>query len=66
MLLCASGKAAEEMLSMIHCRWAAALQALLPWCPILSGPTTAVVQAREHFHVPLTWNPFGYSTYRGS
>lgn len=23
-------------------------------------------QAREHFHVPLTWNPFGYSTYRGS
>lgn len=24
------------------------------------------VQEREHFHVPLTWNPFGYSTYRGS
>ncbi|KAI3430401.1 hypothetical protein D9Q98_004996 [Chlorella vulgaris] len=23
-------------------------------------------QEREHFHVPLTWNPFGYSTYRGS
>ena len=23
-------------------------------------------QAREHFHVPLTWNPYGYSTYRGS
>lgn len=23
-------------------------------------------QVHEHFHVPLTWNPFGYSTYRGS
>jgi 5-hydroxyisourate hydrolase/2-oxo-4-hydroxy-4-carboxy-5-ureidoimidazoline decarboxylase len=23
-------------------------------------------QTREHFHVPLTWNPYGYSTYRGS
>ncbi|CAL8462559.1 g2092 [Coccomyxa elongata] len=23
-------------------------------------------QAQEHFHVPLTWSPFGYSTYRGS
>ena len=23
-------------------------------------------QAGEHFHVPLTWNPYGYSTYRGS
>ena len=23
-------------------------------------------QTKEHFHVPLTWNPFGYSTYRGS
>ena len=20
----------------------------------------------EHYHVPLTWSPFGYSTYRGS
>lgn len=23
-------------------------------------------QIHEHFHVPLTWNPYGYSTYRGS
>ena len=23
-------------------------------------------QTRDHFHVPLTWNPYGYSTYRGS
>ena len=23
-------------------------------------------QTRQHFHVPLTWNPYGYSTYRGS
>ena len=23
-------------------------------------------QTGEHFHVPLTWNPYGYSTYRGS
>ncbi|KAI8103457.1 hypothetical protein M9435_004796 [Picochlorum sp. BPE23] len=23
-------------------------------------------QVNQHFHVPLTWNPFGYSTYRGS
>jgi hydroxyisourate hydrolase len=23
-------------------------------------------QVGEHFHVPLTWNPYGYSTYRGS
>ncbi|PSC67174.1 5-hydroxyisourate isoform B [Micractinium conductrix] len=23
-------------------------------------------QTSQHFHVPLTWNPFGYSTYRGS
>lgn len=20
----------------------------------------------KHYHVPLTWSPFGYSTYRGS
>lgn len=20
----------------------------------------------QHYHVPLTWSPFGYSTYRGS
>ena len=23
-------------------------------------------QSKQHFHVPLTWNPYGYSTYRGS
>ena len=23
-------------------------------------------QIHQHFHVPLTWNPYGYSTYRGS
>ena len=23
-------------------------------------------QAEQHFHIPLTWNPYGYSTYRGS
>ena len=25
-----------------------------------------VVDAAQHFHVPLLLNPFGYSTYRGS
>ncbi len=25
-----------------------------------------VLDASEHFHVPLLLNPFGYSTYRGS
>lgn len=25
-----------------------------------------VVEADEHYHVPLLLNPFGYSTYRGS
>ena len=25
-----------------------------------------VTEPREHFHVPLLLNPFGYSTYRGS
>ena len=24
------------------------------------------IQSREHYHVPLLLNPFGYSTYRGS
>lgn len=28
--------------------------------------TIAPWQAGEHFHVPLTWSPYGYSTYRGS
>lgn len=23
-------------------------------------------QTRQHFHIPLTWNPYSYSTYRGS
>lgn len=23
-------------------------------------------QTKQHFHIPLTWNPYGYSTYRGS
>ena len=23
-------------------------------------------QTQQHFHIPLTWNPYGYSTYRGS
>jgi len=23
-------------------------------------------QEQQHFHVPLTFSPFGYSTYRGS
>lgn len=34
--------------------------------PNLRRACRIVLQAREHFHVPLTWNPFGYSTYRGS
>ncbi len=25
-----------------------------------------VVDATQHYHVPLLWSPFGYSTYRGS
>lgn len=35
-------------------------------------PTAAVVfdcapdQVHQHFHIPLTWSPYGYSTYRGS
>ena len=24
------------------------------------------LQEKQHFHIPLTWNPYGYSTYRGS
>ena len=24
------------------------------------------IQSKEHYHVPLLLNPFGYSTYRGS
>ena len=36
----------------------------VPLRPLLTCSPSA--QAREHFHVPLTWNPFGYSTYRGS
>lgn len=28
--------------------------------------TFVVRDPREHFHVPLLLNPFGYSTYRGS
>lgn len=24
------------------------------------------IQSEDHFHVPLTLSPFGYSTYRGS
>ena len=24
------------------------------------------LQVKQHFHIPLTWNPYGYSTYRGS
>ncbi len=28
--------------------------------------TFQVKSAKEHFHVPLLLNPFGYSTYRGS
>lgn len=32
-------------------------------------PEASVVFKAEqgkHYHVPLTWTPFGYSTYRGS
>jgi len=28
--------------------------------------TFTIVDADEHYHVPLLLNPFGYSTYRGS
>ena len=24
------------------------------------------LQHTQHFHIPLTWNPYGYSTYKGS
>ena len=27
---------------------------------------TFIIAGREHYHVPLLLNPFGYSTYRGS
>jgi 5-hydroxyisourate hydrolase len=27
---------------------------------------TFLIEAAEHYHVPLLINPFGYSTYRGS
>ena len=23
-------------------------------------------QTTQHFHIPLTWSPYGYTTYRGS
>lgn len=26
----------------------------------------SVQQVHDHFHIPLTWSPYGYSTYRGS
>lgn len=26
----------------------------------------SLLQTQSHFHVPLTWSPFAYSTYRGS
>ena len=28
--------------------------------------TFKISEGREHYHVPLLLNPFGYSTYRGS
>jgi 5-hydroxyisourate hydrolase-like protein (transthyretin family) len=31
-----------------------------------SAPGTAAVSRPEHLHIPLTFSPFGYSTYRGS
>lgn len=42
------------------------------WPAVPFYPSAAVVfnrapdQISEHFHVPLTWNPYGYSTYKGS
>ena len=32
-----------------------------PWVEIVFDITT-----KEHYHIPLLLNPFGYSTYRGS
>lgn len=42
------------------------------WPEVPFYPTAAVVfncapgQVHQHYHIPLTWNPYGYSTYRGS
>jgi 5-hydroxyisourate hydrolase/2-oxo-4-hydroxy-4-carboxy-5-ureidoimidazoline decarboxylase len=43
-----------------------ALTVRLPWQSCRATRCAPLPQCREHFHVPLTWNPFGYSTYRGS
>lgn len=38
-----------------------------PFYPHAAIPFTVTeAQTNAHFHVPLTWNPYGYSTYRGS
>ena len=38
-----------------------------PFFPLVSVFfSISPAQTQEHFHVPLTWNPYGYSTYRGS
>lgn len=39
----------------------------VPFYPVAEVTFTVTPdQTRQHFHVPLTWNPYGYSTYRGS
>lgn len=35
-------------------------------CPTFTACMRQWLQVQQHFHIPLTWNPFGYSTYRGS
>lgn len=49
------------------CRVEDCIGALEPFYPVAKVYFTIQPdQIHQHFHVPLTWNPYGYSTYRGS
>lgn len=70
-----------SMLSLCVCRMTFEVAAYMERCftdhpdffpAVPFYPTASVTfqitaeQIHEHFHVPLTWSPYGYSTYRGS
>lgn len=40
--------------------------AFFPEASVVFDVTEGQSAAWDHFHVPLTWSPFGYGTYRGS
>ena len=55
------GGSGEVSLALLH---SSCGMCNIPCC--IAAYRHLLLQVREHFHVPLTWNPFGYSTYRGS